>query len=142
MSTESQTETDRHTGGCLCGAVRYEYWGQSLYAGYCFCGDCRKASGSGFIPFIGVPAERFRATGKTLQYGSPSASGRTAVRNSCPTCGSLVYGGETGAEQFTIYAGTLDDASAFAPKAAIFTKGKPDWAVIPEGMVQFEGAPG
>ena len=43
----------RYTGGCLCGALRYEAVGEPLYAGLCYCADCQKASGSGFIPFIG-----------------------------------------------------------------------------------------
>ena len=32
--------------------------------GYCFCGDCRKASGSGFIPFMGFPRSALRVTGE------------------------------------------------------------------------------
>ena len=37
----------RYTGGCLCGALRYEAEGDPLYAGHCYRTDCRKASGSG-----------------------------------------------------------------------------------------------
>ncbi len=44
------SETKRITGGCLCGALRYEAEGEPHFAGYCCCADCRKASGSGFIP--------------------------------------------------------------------------------------------
>jgi hypothetical protein len=50
--------TKRHTGGCLCGALRYEAEGEPLYAGYCYCTDRQKASGSGFIPFMGFCQER------------------------------------------------------------------------------------
>ncbi|RYD89156.1 MAG: aldehyde-activating protein, partial [Sphingomonadales bacterium] len=35
------------TGGCLCGAVRYEAAGEPIVSGHCYCSDCRKASGSG-----------------------------------------------------------------------------------------------
>ena len=44
------------TGGCLCGQLRYEARGEPNFAGHCYCADCRKASGSGFIPFMGFPA--------------------------------------------------------------------------------------
>ena len=39
-----------------------------------------------------------------------------ATRNSCPTCGGLVFGGELGLhDSHTIYAGSLDDPSLFKP---------------------------
>ncbi len=45
------------------------------------------------------------------------------------------------AETFTIYAGTLDDPSLFHPKAAIFTRNHPDWALIPPEIETFDGPP-
>lgn len=41
------------TGGCLCGAVRYQVEGEPLYAGFCYCVDCRKASGAGVVRRVG-----------------------------------------------------------------------------------------
>ena len=87
------TEETLHRGGCLCGALRYEARGDPLYAGHCYCADCRKASGSGFIPFMNYPASALTFTGETLRFSSPSARGGEAVRNSCPVCGGLVFGG-------------------------------------------------
>ena len=70
------------------------------------------------------------------------ANGNTAVRNSCPVCASLVFGGEVGKDtSHTIYAGTLDDPSLFHPTVAIFTRGRPDWAVIPPALKIFERSP-
>jgi len=137
------SETTKHTGGCLCGAVRYEAEGEPAMAGYCYCKDCQKASGSGFIPFMGFPASAIRFTGKTLQFVSKSARGTDAVRNSCPLCGGLVFGGIVGQdESHTIYAGSLDDASAFRPKIAIFTRDRPDWSPLPPGIKAFDTMPG
>jgi hypothetical protein len=138
----SDTRT-HHAGGCLCGALRYEAEGEPLYAGLCYCADCRKASGSGFIPFMGFAASAVRFTGEARQFRSKAASGGDAVRNSCPVCMSLVFGGELGiSDSFTIYAGSLDDPSAFEPKAAIFARSRPPWAVIPEGLKVHDGQPG
>jgi hypothetical protein len=131
-----------YSGGCLCGAVRYEARGEPTYMGYCFCPDCRKASGSGFIPFMGFPASVMTFKGETLQYRKPAESGRISVRNSCPNCAGLVFGGEVGiSDSFTIYAGSLDDARLFKPTMAIFTRDRPDWALMPPGLVSFEGLP-
>jgi hypothetical protein len=33
------------TGGCLCGALRYEAEGEPRYAGLCYCADRQKATG-------------------------------------------------------------------------------------------------
>ena len=130
------------TGGCLCGALRYVARGEPIYAGYCYCADCRKASGSGFIGFMGFPASAVTFTGATLQYTSLGRNGGPAVRNSCATCGSLVFGGIVGEDtSHTIYAGSLDDAASFVPEVAIFTEGRPDWAMLPPGLQTFPGMP-
>jgi len=129
-------------GGCLCGALRYEARGEPLYAGYCYCSDCRKASGSGFIPFIGFPGTAVTFTGAARQFRSKSIRGTDAVRNTCPICASLVFGGEVGIDDsFTIYAGSLDDASLFEPTLAIFMRSRAPWALVPAGLKQFETLP-
>jgi hypothetical protein len=131
-----------YTGGCLCGAVRYVATGEPAYCGHCYCGDCRKASGSGFVPFMGFAASAVRFSGETRVFTSKAASGGNADRNFCPVCGGLVFGGIVGqVEQHTIYAGTLDDPSRFHPTMAIFNRGRPDWAVVPPGLTVFETMP-
>ena len=132
----------RYTGGCLCGAVRYEALGEPTMMGHCYCGDCRKASGSGFIPFMSFLASDMHFSGETLKYTSKSARGTDAVRNSCPVCGSLVFGGIVGTDTtHTIYAGSLDDPAQFRPSVAIFARGRADWAMIPPGLKAFDALP-
>ncbi|MDB5366283.1 MAG: Gfa-like protein [Rhodospirillales bacterium] len=131
------------TGGCLCGAIRYEASGEPSYAGYCYCADCRKASGSGFAPFMGFASSAVRFSGETRLFRSPSIRGTDAVRNFCPACGSLVFGGIVGEDtSHTIYAGSLDDPSRFLPTKAIFARDRPDWVVMPAGLQVFDTMPG
>jgi hypothetical protein len=133
----------KYTGGCLCGALRYEADGEPSYMGQCYCGDCRKASGSGFIPFMSFPASTIRFMGASKLFESQGLRG-TAARNSCPNCSSLVFGGIAGqSESFTIYAGSLDDPAQFKPTMAIFNHGRPDWAMLPSSVTTiFEKLPG
>ena len=136
-------ETERVlTGGCLCGAVRYEASGGPLFSGFCYCEDCRRASGAGAVPFMGYPKDSFRVRGATKQARKRLRRGGEAVRNFCPECGSLVFGGEYGlSERHTVYAGTLDDPSAFHPTHAIMTAERPHWAAVLDGLELHDGMP-
>jgi hypothetical protein len=132
----------RYAGGCLCGALRYEATGAPMGMGHCYCADCRKASGSGFIPFMSFKAEVVRFSGQARQFRSKAWRGGEAVRNSCPICVSLVFGGEIGkTDSVTIYAGSLDDPSLFRPTFAIFAEGRPAWAIVPPGLKIFDRLP-
>jgi hypothetical protein len=133
---------NRYTGGCLCGALRYEAVGEPLGSGHCYCADCRKASGSGFVPFMGFRASDVRFSGEAREFRSKAARGGEAVRNRCAVCMSLVFGGEIDkSDSFTLYAGSLDEPSTFHPTFAIFAEGRPSWAVIPPGFRVFDRMP-
>jgi hypothetical protein len=137
------SNTNSYIGGCLCGAVRYVALGEPRSQGYCFCRDCRKASGSGFIPFLLFPANSVRFTGETKRSIVKSIRGANAVRNHCAICGSLVFGGIVGKDSaHTIYAGSLDEPALFQPEVAVFTRDKPAWVVLPAGLKTFETLPG
>lgn len=135
----SETE---FTGGCLCGQLRYRARAAPVASGFCYCADCRKASGSGSIPFMVIRADALRFDGEARQARSPAFAGGEAVRNFCPACGGLVFGGEVGKDDsHTIYAGSLDDAALFRPTMAIFTRDRPAWAAMPDGLATFETLP-
>jgi hypothetical protein len=132
----------RYNGGCLCGAVRYQADGTPSFAGLCYCADCRKASGSGFIPFMSFASTAVRFSGETRQFRSRSFRGTDAVRNFCLACGGLVFGGEVGKDaSHTIYAGSLDDPALFHPTIAIFMRDRPAWVVTPPGLRSFDTMP-
>jgi hypothetical protein len=132
----------RRAGGCLCGALRYETLGEPMAQGHCYCADCRKASGSGFVPFMNFKASAVRFEGASHAFRSKAWNGGEATRNRCPVCESLVFGGERGkSDSFTIYAGSLDDPSRFHPNVAIFALGRPEWAVLPPRFAVFDRLP-
>jgi hypothetical protein len=133
--------TTSHAGGCFCGAVRHEAEGEPVFEGCRYCRDCQKASGAGFVPFMGFAATNVRFSGQTRLMVTNAANGGEAHRNFCPACGSLVCGGIVGVhDQHTIYAGTLDDTSA-KPRIAIFNRSRPAWAPLPDGLQVFEAMP-
>jgi hypothetical protein len=142
METPMPLPTKLITGGCLCGALRYEAMGEPLNMGHCYCADCQKASGSGFIPFMGFSASALRFSGRSQAFECKAANGGVATRNSCPVCNSLVFGGVIGeSDSFTIYAGSLDDKSHFHPTIAIFARNRPQWVPLPPGVTAFDTMP-
>ncbi|MFO1377377.1 MAG: GFA family protein [Steroidobacteraceae bacterium] len=44
----------RATGGCLCGAIRYDYHGAPYSSAFCHCRNCQRAHGAAFAPLLFV----------------------------------------------------------------------------------------
>ena len=116
------------TGGCLCGAVRYEAGGKPLFGLRCYCRDCQRASGSSNVPIMAVNSSLFKVTGETMSFAVTGDSGNRAIRNFCPKCGSLLFGiPEMAPEITTVYAGTFDDPSLFKAGYHQFVRSRPAW---------------
>src|SRR3954465_12304714 len=79
------------SGGCACGAIRYECTAEPVVMLHCHCRDCQRSSGGPFSSFVVVPAEAFRfVKGTPRFYGSPSERGGLNQRGFCAECGSPV----------------------------------------------------
>jgi hypothetical protein len=130
------------TGGCLCGAVRYEVQGKSLFAVHCHCRDCQRASGTGHMPVLGMPKAFFKVTGKPSSYTIKGKSGLGTTRHFCPTCGSLLFGmADMAPESVSVYVGTLDDPSVFQPEAILFARDRQSWDELAESLPEFDTMP-
>jgi hypothetical protein len=114
----------RLTGGCQCGAVRYEWVEPPEYASVCYCRMCQKASGQPFMAFTGGKREHLRFT-----HGEPSVfkSSSFATRGFCSACGTpLTYRIiESGNISVTIC--SLDDPEAMRPTSQDGIEGKVSW---------------
>ncbi|TCU13082.1 GFA family protein [Rhizobium sullae] len=105
------------TGGCLCGAVRYEVKGEPLRAGLCHCADCRKESGSAFVTFAVWRREAFDHSGPAATYQG---------RSFCPVCGGRLFCLTD--EEAELRLGSLDDAPMeIAPLYEIWIKRRESW---------------
>ena len=130
------------SGGCLCGAVRYEADGEPVFACFCHCRDCQKATGTGHAAALSVPRGALRVSGETRPFAKNGDSGLTTTRHFCPICGSVVMGEiEIMPDIISLYAGTLDDPSAFQPQLAIFARSRPAWDHVAADLPTFEAAP-
>src|SRR5262249_39477954 len=83
------------TGGCACGAIRYEVTAEPIVTFNCHCRDCQKTTGGAYAPVFYVPANAFKITKGTPKYfGTTSEMIGDNVRGFCPECGSRLFGGK------------------------------------------------
>ena len=130
------------TGGCLCGAVRYELSGEPTFVGSCYCTQCQKESGAGHNTAVAMPNSATKITGETKVYSQPGASGKAVKRNFCANCGTTVFGQPELMPDTTIFrAGTLDDSSGLAISMAVYGAEAQSWDQPPEGIPIFAGMP-
>src|SRR5712692_2217486 len=103
-------------GGCMCGAVRYEYTADPIFMGNCHCRDCQRASGGAYAATFGVPRSAVKVTGEVSYYESTADSGKPLRRGFCPNCGSRLFSLPSAAPDLMgITAASLDDPSVYKP---------------------------
>jgi hypothetical protein len=126
------------TGGCVCGAIRYEVTAEPIVMFNCHCRDCQHTSGGAFSPVVYVPAKAFKITkGSPTYYSTPSAMGGHNKRGFCSDCGSRLFGGGSDEGQGFL-AGSLDDPSLFKPQMHIWTSDAQPWDQIDPAVPKFE----
>jgi hypothetical protein len=117
------TPTLPFSGGCACGAIRYESTAEPVVMLHCHCRDCQRASGGPFSAFVIVPTEAFKLSkGIPRFHASPSEAGGMTRRGFCEECGSPVAVKPDAVPQFVaIRAASLDDPSWFKPQIDVWT---------------------
>ena len=132
------------TGGCFCGAVRFEAAGEIRMRGLCLCRTCQKISGGAGNLFIGLEADGFRYThGEPAHFARPEVAD-APTREFCATCGvHLAARSPRAAGGVIVKVGALDDPSAFeGPGFVVWTEEKQAFHQLPEGVPAFPRFPG
>lgn len=123
------------SGGCQCGAIRYEARGSVLDAGYCHCTMCQRISGA--------PAQTYAILAiDTFAYvkGEPGVyvSSSHGERRFCRACGaSLEYRERETPQEVSVNSGTLDDPSLAPPRKHIWTRSQIAWFATADDLPVF-----
>jgi hypothetical protein len=127
------------TGGCLCGAVRYEARGTSRKIVNCHCSMCRRHSGAAFLTYAAYPTDSFHFTkGRPGEYRSSP----DVVRTHCTVCGSpLTYVSDTDPHTVWLTVGSFDDPNVVQPTENWYVADKLHWLRIDDALPKCPGAP-
>lgn len=110
----SQTQ-QRTTGGCLCGAVRYEAEGAPICVAHCHCETCRGHTGAPIVTFVAFDAGKVRFTNENRSLYQSSAN---VQRGFCGRCGTPLSweGPYAGGSIIEFYISTTDYPDTYVPE--------------------------
>jgi hypothetical protein len=136
MSAEPGSAGVRATGGCLCGAVRYEVRGPLRDVVLCHCSRCRRTHGhvaayaACRAPDLILVAEREL---RWYEHGD-------RARGFCGRCGASLFWRAAGRDTVSVAAGTLDPPTGLTTVAQIFVDDRGDYYEPCGGGERFAGA--
>lgn len=120
------------TGRCLCGAVRYRFSGEMLWAEHCHCESCRRNTSSPLTTFFATPMAGFAFEG---DEPGAFASSPGVIRRFCRRCGTpMSYENADLPGEIHLYAVSLDDHTGLAPRLHDFWSERVDWLAIKDEL--------
>jgi hypothetical protein len=128
--------SNTHSGGCLCGAVRYIVNGPLRDVVNCHCGQCRRTHGH-FAAYSAAALDHFKLTNDgSLKWYQSSALAR---RGFCSVCGASLFWASQGDDYIAIAAGTLDQPTGLRTVAHIYVADAGDYYTIADGVETHPG---
>jgi len=135
------TTRKTHTGGCLCGNVRYEVSGPSFWKSICYCESCTRAAGAPAIACAGFDKSKFRLLKGHIEIYESSPG---VLRGFCRHCGtSLTYQKnpevlEGALDDVYILTRTLDDPSGYPPDDHVHYDERVSWFNVEDELPHYE----
>ena len=123
------------TGGCLCGAVRYEADGAPFHVTHCHCADCRRGSGAAFVTWASFRRDDFHFT-----VGEPAEvrwSGRQ--RLFCSHCGTpLAFTTGPEADEVDVTVCSFDQPEVLEPGDHTWAEDRLPWVRLADDLPVYD----
>lgn len=127
------------TGGCHCGAVRYEAAALPSRHSLCHCSDCRRAAGAPLVGWAIFAEQDVRISGEPAVYASSPGT----QRKFCGQCGTGLF--YTNAAIFPgmidIQTATLDNPDLVPPSEQIQLADRIGWMKGAHSLPGFDRYP-
>jgi len=134
--------SEPYTGGCACGAIRFEIAGESLGQNHCQCRDCQRISGTGHGSYLGFSRAGMKLSGQPSHWDMTGDSGAVKTRAFCPACGVPLYICFSATPDFlALHTASLDDPSRFRPQMVSYAVRGHDWDFLDPSLPTFERMP-
>jgi hypothetical protein len=128
------------TGGCLCGAVRFEVLGPLRDVVLCHCGECRRWGGHVTAMTAAEAAHLRFVTDSGLRWIDSPESAARARRGFCGECGASLFWDAPDRETISIAAGVLDEPTGLRTTSQIYTEDAGDYYEIDPTLESFRGS--
>ena len=130
----------KQTGGCLCGAFRYELEHPVKYMVNCHCEMCRKAMGVAVNCVFLVPAQDFTILKNTSNVTYAFSEQTNTTRHFCSTCGCTTFAFDVFFPgMFIIMSGTLDEDPQIDVTCEIFISNRAPWCALRKDIPGSDG---
>ena len=114
---------DKHQGGCVCGAARYELSAEPITTYCCHCTRCQSRSGSAFGISMIVSQDSLNSLEGELTEHVLAVEDRQYPFQRCAECGTPLWATAPHLPGVAVlFPGTLDDSGWVKPKAHIWTQ--------------------
>ncbi len=132
-----KSDQAKHSGGCLCGAVRYEVRGALRDVVNCHCSMCQRLHGA-----FGAHAKARKANISIVEDKGLTwyATSDRARRGFCRQCGSNLFWQPVAQDATGIVAGTLDRPTGLKTMGHIFVGEKGDFYDLSDDLPKFEAS--
>jgi hypothetical protein len=137
--------SERATGRCLCGAVRYEIRGPLRDVLVCHCSECRRWSGHFFAATSAQKSDLVLVESDALRWIESPESESDARRGFCSACGSSLFWDAPARDTISIAVGSLDEPTGLQTIGHVYVSQAGDYYELPaDGLPRHErlsGAP-
>jgi hypothetical protein len=122
----------RATGGCLCGAVRFEVRGPLRDVLVCHCVECRRWSGHVWAATSAKQDDVVFVEQRGLRWVVSPESESHARRGFCGECGSSLFWDPPARDTVSISAGALDEPTGLKVVGHVYVSQARDYEPLPE----------
>ncbi len=132
----------KHSGSCLCGAIKYEVTGDFDNFFLCHCRYCRKDTGSAHAANLFSSTATLKWVSGEKEVTTYNHNNAGHIKSFCSVCGSALPNIQMNGTLLVVPAGSLDTDLDMIPSGHIYVNEKANWDHDLEKAPRYDTLPG